>query len=508
MRFICRYSILSFFIFVFGFSLNAQQNNRVVDSQQRDSILNKMTDIESKVREYASADSIIGPTIYQLIDSVLLQLDRSKLHIQQRDTSGIIKMPQNTWEPFDNVVTFGDTMLYDPAFLPIVFDGNILPYDLDFLKKKDSALAGRQKKEFHLISPDSTFVPQLEDARRVEQVRRDYYVANPERVQLNAFTFSKIPVIDDQKVKDKSPLTDLITAEDPITVSTPEIERLSIKQKRWLKDGLHTLKISQNSMSSNWNGVGGDKTYNVENYHKVNLNYKKDKVQFNNTIEWRLNFIRTPADTVRSVSVTDDFLRTYSALALESFVKNWSYTITLEAKTPIFKSYPKNSQRPKSAFLSPLNVNPGIGMNYSLNWKSKKDKFKNLALSVDITPLSMQYIYVSSDTVDVTKFGIEKDKKSKTDFGSTLNATMTYNINKFTSVYSRFKYFSSFFSESDRVLMEWENRIDYSLNRYFAVSLNIYIKFDDAIKQAVKEEATWGYFQYNERLSFGLTYKW
>jgi len=504
MKFVCRYAFLFISLFVVGISANAQINNGII-TQPKDSILNRMTNIEQKVKEYAVNDTIFSePTIYQLIDSVLSQLDRSKLRINRRDTSGIIKIPRNNWEPFDNTVTFGDTVLFDPVFLPVVFNGKVLPADLDFLKKKDDIFATKLRKEVHLINPDSTFAPQLKKIEQIEETRRNYYVQNPERVRLNAFTFSQIPVIDDQKVKDRSPLTDLITAEDPIVVAPPEVERLSVKQKHWLKDGIHTLKISQNNLSSNWNGVGGEDNFNVENYHKVNLNYKKGKIQFNNTFEWRLNFLRTPADTMRSLSITDDFFRIYSALALESFVKNWSYTITMEAKTPIFKSYPKNSNDLKNDFLSPLNVNPGIGMNYKLNWKSKKDKFRNLDMSIDVTPLSIQYTYVRSDTIDVTRFGVEKGHKSKTDLGSTINLNLTYNFNKFTAIYSRFKYFTSY----EKVIAEWENRWDYNLNRYLTMSLYLYLRYDDGITQSVKEKATWDYFQYNQRLSFGLSYKW
>lgn len=509
MRFLSRYTILLVLFFAFASGLNAQ-NNAVSTSQQKDSILSKMTNIEMKVKEFATVDSISPePTIHQIIDSVLMRFDRSMLDIQERDTSGIIKIPKDNWIPFDNTLTFADTILYNPAFLPVVFDGNMLPEDLDFLKKKGDFLSDRGRREVHLIDPDSTFAPRLEEARRVTEARSAYFAENPDRVKLNAFTFNKIQVIDDGLVQQENPLTNLIRAEDPIKISAPEVEGITLKPRHWLKEGYHSLKVSQNFMSSNWNGVGGDKNYNIENYHKFFTKYKRNKVTFENTFEWRLNMMRTPADNVRSISITDDFFRVYSTLSLESFVKNWSYTVNLEGKTPLFKSYPRNEKsRPRLDLLSPLEVNTGIGVKYNLEWKSKKDKFNTLKLSADLTPLSVQYRYVKSDTIDVALFGIEKGKKSKADIGTTLNVNLEYNFNKFTSVYSRLKYFTTYFADSNKVIAEWENRWDYNLNRYLAMSLSLYLRFDDGVKQEVKEKATWGYFQYNERLSFGLTYKW
>lgn len=512
MRFLSHYTILLVLFFVFAFGLNAQ-NNAVSTSQQKDSILSKMTNIEMKVKEFAVGDSIAPEhTIHQIIDSVLMRFDRSTLEIHERDTSGIIKIQKDNWIPFDNTLTFADTILYNPAFLPVVFDGNILPEDLDFLKKKEDFLSDRGRKEVHLIDPDSTFAPRLKEARRIAEARSMYYAENPARVRLNAFTFSKIQVIDDGMVKEENPLSNLIRAEDPIKISSPEVEGVTLKPKYWLKEAYHSLKVSQNNVSSNWNGVGGDNTYNVENYHKLYLKYKKNKVTFENTIEWCLNMMSTPADTVRSISITDDFFRIYSTLSFESFVKNWSYAMNLEAKSPLFKSYARNVRDiPRLDLLSPLELNTGIGVKYNTEWKSKEDKFKTMKLSADLTPLSLQYRYVRNDSIDVTRFGIEIGEKAKADFGATLNVNFEYNFNKFTSVTSRFKYFTTYLKgreEGNKVIAEWENRWDYNLNRYLAMSVAVYFRFDDGVNQSIKEDTKWGYFQFNQRLSFGLTYKW
>jgi hypothetical protein len=79
-----------------------------------------------------------------------------------RDEKGLLILKKD-WMPFDDHVSFRDTVIFDPVFLPVVFDGKILPSDMDFLSKKSES---DTKSEFHLISPDSTFALNLHGLRR------------------------------------------------------------------------------------------------------------------------------------------------------------------------------------------------------------------------------------------------------------------------------------------------------------------------------------------------------
>jgi hypothetical protein len=142
-------------------------------------------------------------------------------------------------------------------------------------------------------------------------------------------------------------------------------------------------------------------------------------------------------------------------------------------------------------------------MSYALNYVSSTNKYKNLKLTLNIAPLSVNYKYVEDTEVDETKSGIKEGEKSITKFGSTLTTDLTYNHNRYIGFTSRLKLFSNY----ESFLAESENRFTMALNRYLSTVLYFYLRFDDTVP-IDKKDKNWGYFQYNETLSFGLNFKW
>ncbi|NDW09013.1 DUF3078 domain-containing protein [Dysgonomonas sp. 520] len=432
-----------------------------------------------------------------LLSDSLYSAEHTNKHFLQRGENGLIVMPQNDWLPFNNFVSFKDTMFIEPYFLPVVFDGRVLPRDLSFTKQeKKSEIA----PDFHLISPDSTFAPMLDRMKLLKNLRQNYYLNHPDLVNYNALAFDQVSD-SESTIPKQNVFRDLISVERNSTMPSFDLEKYETKKVFWLKNGEHSLQVSQTRLSKNW-ASGGKNNFSIQNYHKINLNYKRKKVWWNNTFEWKVNLQQTPADTINKVSVTEDFLRLYSVFGLDAY-KKWSYTVNLEAKTPIFNGYPVNSAKRITSFLSPLQVNVGAGMSYSFERKSKVNKYRNTKFSADLAPISIQYKYVEDDKVDETRFGIKKGKKANTAYGSTINANLTYNYNQASNFTSRFKYFSNY----ESVVVESENKFTMSLNRFFSTSIYLYLRFDDSVDIA-KKDRDLGYFQYNEILGFGLNYKW
>jgi len=387
-------------------------------------------------------------------------------------------------------------MFYNPAYLPVVFDGNILPQNLDFTsQKKDS-----DKKTFHLIDPDNTLVPLIKKSEEVQKQRRDYYMRpqNIAKIQYNRFTFSGKPQTQEKEAIRKNVFKDMITTEEPVSFTTPEIHKVVPKRVYWVKNGEHALQISQNYISDNWN-KGGNSSYSVWNNHKLTLNYAKDKVTFNNTWEWKLGLQSTSGDTIRDVNVNDDLFRMYNVFGYKAFDK-WSYSATLDSKTQLFTTYPINQNTRKTSFLSPLYVNFGIGMSYNLDKKFNNNLTKKLKLSLDISALSVDFRYVRDDKVDETKFGLKEGRNSQTDYGSKVNMKMDFAFNSFFSWYSEFYYFTNY----ERVESEFQNKFDMLLNKYLSTTVSVHLRFDDNV---VKDDKL-GYLQVNEVVRFGLKYKW
>lgn len=486
---------LCFIIYLFVFaSINAQNTGST--KQKKDSILINITNIDKQLKKFSVRDEASGFSAPLKIDTIYARKLNEVNLLPQRDKNGLVIL-DNNWVPFDDRTTFRDTVILDPAFLPVVFDGKILPSDLNLLPSNGKT---KTLDEFHLISPDSTFAPQLARVKEIEAARRNYYMNNPQRIKLNAFEFEEIPVLKENVVEKRNIFKELLTTDDPIGISKPEVEKIKITPVYWIRTGEHSLQMNQNSFQ-NWY-AGGNNNFSILNYHKITLNYKKNKISFDNTFEWKLNIQQTPADTLHKVNIIEDYLRVYSVLGVSAY-KKWAYTANLEVKTPLFNGHQVNVKDRITAFLSPLQVNMGVGMSYKLENISKADKYKKLNLSLDLSPASINYIYVGSESVDETRFGVEDGKSSKLDFGSTVNLNLSYGFNRYSGFTTRLKYFTNY----EKVLVESENKFTMAFSRYLSSSVYLYLRYDDGVGIANRKKG-WGYFQFNEMVGFGLSYKW
>lgn len=487
------YFSLTLILFAFT-SLSAQNSNKI--QINKDSVLNKITDIGGKLKEISIKDTTKGFSAPLKIDTVFTNNIYKASLYPARDENGLI-IVHDDWIPFSDNVSFNDTVIFEPVFLPVVFDGKILPPNLDFIPKDEPSGV----EEFHLISPDSTFARKLKRIDDIENMRRRYYLNNPQKIKLSALAFKGNRVIDEKVVEQRNPFKELISADNPIELGSPDIEKFKIKPVYWIKNGSHRIDLSQNSFSDNWTG---ENNLNLYSEQKINVNYKKGKVYFNNLFDWRLSIQQMKADSVNKINILDDLFRTYSTFGINAF-KNWSYSSNLEMKTPLFNRYNVNDVNKvrQRAFLSPFELNLGVGMRYAKEIVSKTDKYRKLNITADLSVLSLNYKYVNSDQVNSTMFGIDEGDKAKMEPGSTYNLNIVYSRNRYTNLNSRLKYFTNY----QRVYVEFENSLNFKLNNYFSTFLYLYVKYDDNIPPD-RKDGRWGYFSYYQRIGFGLLYSW
>lgn len=452
--------------------------------------------IEVKNEAFYSEEQYLQRKIKK--DSLRLQLDSDSVVYYTRGANGLIVMPPSDWDPFPYNVKFRDTVIYNPAYLPVVFDGKLLPSDMDFIPKDTLA---RRIKQFHLIPEEETFAPQIKKMRQTENLRRDYYtnMNNIRNVKYSVSGLKEAPTLYVEGAVKRNVLNELITPEDPIQVAPVQLPKIAPEYIYWLRNGEHSLEATQNFMSDNWNG--GNSNYVIKSYQKITLNYKKDKISFDNMLEWKLSMQKVFHAEKNGTNISEDLLRMVNAFGVQAY-KKWSYSATLETLTPLFISKPVNSDVRNTAFLSPLVTNLGIGMSYKLKKEFPKDKKKKLELNQTISPVSLNYVFVNDTTINPSKMqGVEKGKHSKLTIGSTINTDLKFNINRYMTWNSRFKYFTDY----SRALVEFENRFVMELNRYLRATLSLYLRYDD---ESPKLKGERGYLQINEMLSFGLGYKW
>lgn len=393
-------------------------------------------------------------------------------------------------------LSFRDTLFYNPLFLPMIFTGEMLPRDLSFYSTDDGSSKGM------LIPKERTFAPQLQHIDFVNNVRRQYYLNYPERIRYSSLAhFDTIPpkITDQEVMEGFNPFRELIQAQTDFSLDAPDVEKAEIRRKYWLLSGEHSLQFSQNYFSENWH-KGGTSNMNINNLHIITANYHKEKVKFNNTLEWRLSLYTAPDDTLRKYRIGNDLIRYYGDFGIDAFAKGWSYSTNLEVKSQLFNNYPPNSNELRSAFLSPLYVNAGVGLKYEMDKRSDKVRHRRVRWTLALAPISFNYKYVINNNVDVERYGIPEGKKSVFDIGSTINSILKYDITRYITWDSRFTYFTSY----SKVMAEFENSLNMSLSNAFSTRIYVNVRFDDS----VPPHPDYNFFQVNEMLSFGLNYKW
>lgn len=441
------------------------------------------------------SEKVTDEPLLQAWDSTIYRNPLDSLYF--RSENGTLQLPVRFYD-FDEMrdFTFRDTLFYNPLFLPMIFNGKMLPRDLSFypLKKEDT--------ESSLLSPDETFASALAHADFIQRVRKDYYMQYPDRIRYSVLDFNNLPSTDngDKIVRETfNPFRELLKSETAYSLEKPGVEVATIRRKYWVRSGEHSFQFAQNHFSKNWH-KGGTNNLNFNSYHALRANYKKEKVRFNNTLEWRLSVFNAPDDSLRSYRIGNDLIRYYGDFGVDALVKGWSYSMNLEAKSQLFNAYPPNSNDLRSAFLAPLYVNAGVGLKFNLDNRSQKVRHRRFKLDLSIAPVSLNYKFVGNDLVDVKRFGIPEGKRSELDMGSTITSIIKYDITRYITWDSRLTFFTSY----KNVVSEFENSLNMSLSNAFSTRIYMNVRYDDD----VPPDPDLKYWQINQTLSFGLNYKW
>ena len=294
-----------------------------------------------------------------------------------------------------------------------------------------------------------------------------------------------------QPIKNQVKLVEKV--EGPV-IDTPDdvpTEILIQKPDFWTKKGDGYLQFMQNYVSGNWY-KGGESNYSMVGAVTLEANYdNRGKWKWDNKLEMKLGFMHTRTDSVHKFKSNEDLIRLTSKVGLEA-AKNWYYTLQFLAYTQFTRGLKANDLNIYSDFMSPFNLNLGIGMDYKVASKNKK-----LNGTVNLSPIAVNYRYV--DRLDLsTSYGLSEGKHSLTDFGSQVTADLTWKINDVVSWKSRLYAFTSY----KRTEIEWENTFSLRVSKYISANLFLFPRFDDS----GKKDDDLGYLQFKEYSSIGFTY--
>ena len=295
----------------------------------------------------------------------------------------------------------------------------------------------------------------------------------------------------EKPLKNQVKLVDKV--EGPV-IDTPDdvpTEILIQKPNFWTKKGDGYLQFMQNFVSNNWY-KGGESNSSMVGALTLEANYdNRNKWKWDTKLEMKLGFMHSRSDSVHKFKSNEDLIRFTSKVGLQA-AKNWYYTLQMLAYTQFTRGLKANDLNTYSDFMSPFNLNLGLGMDYKVATKDKK-----LNGTVNLSPIAVNYRYV--DRLDLgPSYGLDEGKHSLVDFGSQVTADLTWKINDVVSWKSRLYAFTSY----KRTEIEWENTFTLRVSKYISANLFLFPRFDDS----GKKDDDLGYLQFKEYSSIGFTY--
>ena len=329
----------------------------------------------------------------------------------------------------------------------------------------------------------------------------DMYLRRPDLVQTtDAALRNELTTAAEQAVAPTPVLPPPAEEAAPIEPEAPKADVEVKKPNFWTFKGDGFLQFLQNYVSGNWY-KGGESNYSMLSSLTLEANYNnKSKWKWDNKLEMKLGFQTSPSDSVNKFKANEDLIRLTSKVGLQA-TKHWYYTLQLLAYTQFTRGLKANDKRTYSDFMSPFNLNVGIGMDYKLEWFNKK-----LTGTVNISPLAVNYRYVdrtifmNGDTQQwfPSRHGLEADRHSLVDLGSQFTVDFTWKMAENISWKSRMYGFTSY----KRVEYEWENTFSFQFNKYISSKLFIHPRFDDNRQR----DDHHGYWMFKEFLSIGFNY--
>lgn len=374
-------------------------------------------------------------------------------------------------------------------YAPLVYDS----YQLDAGHK--SMPSPNTGELYSLDAGDAWLQEAMENSARTRQLRQRAMIDNPQLVAYNA---NRLPEAPPEGVIASDPRQGKLTIAPP-QVSVPDdvtpADAPDLKIHNWLHVFNASLQFTQAYISRNWY-QGGENNLALLGSINWNCNLNQDvhpNWLFNNALSYKLGIATTHGDSIRNYLINEDHFLFSSQLGYKA-VKNWYYSAMLQFTTQFLNNYKTNTRTMTAAFLSPAELNIGLGMTY--NYKKADDRMFTLA----IAPLSYNLKYCRNITdIDPTRFGIDAGHHSKSTFGSNFEAKLLWRFTPNVMLTSRLYMFTNY----EYVQGDWENTLDLSISKYLTTQFYTHLRFD----RSVARDDDWKFWQFKEILSLGVIYR-
>lgn len=330
----------------------------------------------------------------------------------------------------------------------------------------------------------------------ITRARQDYFVNNPDLVIYNE---SKLPEPPKKFVATIDPETAkiTITEEKPSQLNLKDDVALEVEKRHWLKTFNGNVQFSQAFVSPNWY-QGGNNNLNmiISAYYNVKLNPKfHPRWLLETTLQYKLGLNSAPDDSLRNYSISEDLFQANLTAGFRA-TKRWYYSANVAFKTQFLNNYQANTRNMKTSFLSPGELNVGLGMTY--NYANPK---KTFTFDASISPLSWNMKTCINHRINETQFGIREGRNTVSEYGSSTELKLFWQIAY--NIQYRSRLFA--FTDYDYVQSDWEHTISFNINKFLSTQIYAHLRYDSTTRY--REGSSWHKLQMKEILSFGFSYR-
>ena len=314
----------------------------------------------------------------------------------------------------------------------------------------------------------------------------------------------------------------------------PAAKEKTPKPNNWTNSLKTNVTVGQTGLF-NW-AAGGDNTVSMAAFIDGNANWKKGDMFWNNRLQLDYGFLYASSKPILQKNTDRIYLESKWGYKTEK-MKKFYFSANFDFKSQFSNGYEyltptslvdennnkltgsalveawNEARELKSGFLSPAYTNLALGIDYvPTKW-----------LSVNFAPLTGGFVIVRTPELrksysmelkdewkDVTE-GVPTDgsqfRAAKFEFGAQLKADAKVNVNDKFSYSTQLVLFANYLDIKHCPRINWDNRIDWKLAKYFSLTLTTNLIYDDTIMITTEADPTpKARVQFKESLAFGFTY--
>lgn len=335
--------------------------------------------------------------------------------------------------------------------------------------------------------------------------------------------------------------------------AAPKVE----KPQYWATSLKTQINVGQTSLT-NW-AAGGDNTVSLAAFVDGNANWKKNDMFWNNRLQLDYGFLYASSKPILQKNTDRIYLESKWGYKTES-MKNFYFSANYDFKSQFSNGYDYNTpgsivdenNNPleggalkkvwkearvlKSGFLAPAYTNLALGLDYtptkwlSINFapltggfvivrdaalrksysmelrdsaKEQEKKFASYDEATASDALKKEYAAYQSSLADGTAY-----RPAKFEFGAQLKMDAKVNINDNFAYSTQVVLFANYLDIKHCPRINWDNRIDWKLAKYFSLTMMTNLIYDDTITIVTDKypEGKKGVVQFKESIAFGFTY--